>query len=163
MRRTWKYLGKVYRTKEETLSKKMSGAWIPSMRNASGRPQMACKDNFIQQNSSQFSSKKSAMMLPSRNGFPWQQVKNAGTHWSKNTLSNFVSKTSSCWVSMYKPIESFSDTPWHTGHALIFNTKCEQCKQIAISTTKPKPNQLGPYINDLGYTSRKFRSKTSCC
>ena len=45
-RRTWKYMGKVYRTKEESLPKKMLGAWVPAPRKA-GRPQMSSKDNFI--------------------------------------------------------------------------------------------------------------------
>jgi len=30
MRRTWRYIGKVYRAKEEMLPKKMLGAWIPA-------------------------------------------------------------------------------------------------------------------------------------
>ena len=44
--RTWKYMGKVYRTKGESLPKKMLGAQVPATRKA-GRPQMSCKDNFI--------------------------------------------------------------------------------------------------------------------
>ena len=45
-RRTWKYMGKVYRARGESLPKKMLGAWVPATRKA-GRPQMSCKDNFI--------------------------------------------------------------------------------------------------------------------
>jgi len=30
MRRTWNYLSKVYRTKQEMLPKKMFGVWIPA-------------------------------------------------------------------------------------------------------------------------------------
>ena len=46
MRRTWKYIGKVYRIKSYSLPKKMLGAWVPATRKA-GRSQMSCKDNFI--------------------------------------------------------------------------------------------------------------------
>ena len=46
MRRTWRYIGKVYREKEETLLKKVLGAWVPASQK-SGRLQMSCKDNFI--------------------------------------------------------------------------------------------------------------------
>jgi len=46
MRRTWIYIGKVYRVKEESLPKKMLGAWIPASQKP-GRPHMSCKDNFI--------------------------------------------------------------------------------------------------------------------
>ena len=43
---TRRYMGKVYRTKSNSLPKKMLGAWVPATRKA-GRPQMSCKDNFI--------------------------------------------------------------------------------------------------------------------
>jgi len=39
-------MGRVYRTKGESLPKKMLGAWVPATRKA-GRPQMSSKDNFI--------------------------------------------------------------------------------------------------------------------
>ena len=45
-RRTWKYMGKVYRARGESLLKKMLGTWVPATRKA-GRLQMSCKDNFI--------------------------------------------------------------------------------------------------------------------
>ena len=46
-RRTWTYMGKVLRTKNNLLPKKILGAWIPFARKT-GRPQSNIEDNFIQ-------------------------------------------------------------------------------------------------------------------
>jgi len=46
-RRTWTCMGKALRTKNDSLPKKMLGAWIPMARKT-GRPQSNFKDNFIQ-------------------------------------------------------------------------------------------------------------------
>jgi len=45
--RTWKYMGKVYRTKGESLPKKMLGIGYQTQGKHAGRWQMSCKDNFI--------------------------------------------------------------------------------------------------------------------
>ena len=137
-RRTWKYMGKVFRTRGESLLKKMLGAWVSATRKA-GRLQMSCKDNFIctlkEVLNSQISNEATF-----KEWFPIAADKANGTHWLRATSKNYAWKT---YTLMIPKIMSMNPLiVW--GPPRIMHTFDNKHPKTEGSAENPQNNHSGP-------------------
>ena len=75
VRRTWTCIGKVLRTKNESLPKKMLGAWVPAVRSQSN-----LKDNVIQALKIVLKGNKISIEAAFKEWFPIAADNKNGTH-----------------------------------------------------------------------------------